>query len=369
VTSFATIWKTSRLLNALPADVSMLLPTLIDGGTAKQHNKRSIREVSWLEENGQCMDNIKVGLSGNPDAGRGAFANRFIPEGGLVAPAPLIHIPDLDVLTMYAPQNSLNEDGVPLRDLKGPVTSQLLLNYCFGHQESTLLLCPYGYLTAFINHSAKNPNTKIQWSKEMRHPIWRRDPIKEWGDQLHAGLSFDFVALRDIEEDEEILIDYGEAWEEAWQAHVRSFVPRENYTPAYELNEMTDSAYRTEEEEPFEGVSLWCNSFYTRQFIFPKILADHIEYSECRILKRLREDRYMAQVIRYKGYVDVGMSVLEREEVLWDVPSDAFFFRDLPNSRDHLKFGAFRHAMGVPDETFPDIWKTAVELGDFIPDL
>jgi hypothetical protein len=55
-----------------------------------------------LEENGQCMDNIKDGVSTIPDAGRGAFANRFIPKGGLVAPAPLIHIPDRSIFTMYA---------------------------------------------------------------------------------------------------------------------------------------------------------------------------------------------------------------------------------------------------------------------------
>ena len=50
------------------------------------------------------MDNIKVGNSTNPDAGRGAFANRFIPQGGLVAPAPLIHIRDYNSFKMFQPK-------------------------------------------------------------------------------------------------------------------------------------------------------------------------------------------------------------------------------------------------------------------------
>jgi hypothetical protein len=74
-----------------------------------------------------------------------------------------------------------------------------------------------------------------------------------WGRTTHAGLSSDFVALRDIEEDEEILIDYGEAWERAWQEHVRNFVPRENYVPANELNEMADIVYRTVEDRDYRS--------------------------------------------------------------------------------------------------------------------
>jgi hypothetical protein len=42
------------------------------------------------------------------------------------------------------------------------------------------------------------------------------------------------------------LIDYyGAVWKQAWQEHVHSFVPRENYVPAYGLNEMSDITYRT----------------------------------------------------------------------------------------------------------------------------
>ena len=73
------------------------------------------------------MDNIKVGESTNPDAGRGAFANRFIPKDGLVSPAPLIHLPDSDILKMFLP---IDDPRFPDRvkpDIDGPMTYQLLL--------------------------------------------------------------------------------------------------------------------------------------------------------------------------------------------------------------------------------------------------
>jgi hypothetical protein len=97
-----------------------------NGGSGMQHKERSIRDIDWLEEHGQCMDNIKVGQSLNPDAGRGAFANRFIPEGGLVAPTPLIHVSTWDLLKMFT---SIYQNGstrlVPNTD--GPFSYQLLL--------------------------------------------------------------------------------------------------------------------------------------------------------------------------------------------------------------------------------------------------
>ena len=38
----------------------------------------------WQEKHGQCLDNIRDGISTNPNAGRGVFANRFIPKGGQI---------------------------------------------------------------------------------------------------------------------------------------------------------------------------------------------------------------------------------------------------------------------------------------------
>jgi hypothetical protein len=354
VASQSSIWQKSRMFNALPDTYSLLVPIMKAGGTSQQHYNQTIREVSWLEKHGQCLDNIEVGQSENSDAGRGAIANRFIPKGGLVAPAPLIHIPDSNVLKMYEAADDVHDKGKVIPNHDGPSTFQLLLNYCFGHTQSTLLLCPYGMLTSFINHSAEKPNAKMRWSEEMRHPEWRYEPINEWGNEKHAGLSFDFVALRDIDENEEILIDYGKAWEQAWQEHVQNFVPRKNYVPAHELNEMESIVYRTSQERAYQNdkVQLWCRSWYLNRFV-----RGFQDDAQCRILKQLGKDRYMVQLMSFHSFDYDGITRVDKGEVFWNVPSDAFYFSDIPYTRDHHLFEAFRQSIMIPDELFPDAWK------------
>ena len=303
------------------------------------------------------MDNIKGGDSTIPDAGRGAFANRFIPKGGLVGPAPLIHVQDYNALKTFLPKFNHTDlsNKTFSADRDGPFTFQLILNYCFGHDKSTLLLCPYGLFTSVINHSHQNPNTRIQWSQRMRHPEWREQPIYQWSDVGHTGLQFDFVALRDIEEGEEILIDYGVTWEAAWHEHVQRFVPREDYIPAFELNEMPDLEFRTDDEDDYEarGVFLMCHGWYLRQKY-----VEHDKDAHCRILKNLENVRYVVQVLEIDlaGSKD-GRMTIEEGTILWSVPSDALFFKDMPNSRDHYQPNVFRHAMMIPDDMFPEIWK------------
>jgi hypothetical protein len=160
-----SIWNESRVLNALPAKLIEVDNVMSSGGVGTQHLKSSIRDVVWLEEHGQCLDNIRDGISTNPDTGRGAFANRSISKDGLVGPAPLIHVPDRAMLNMYRPKDSPNGKRV-LPDLDGPRTDQLILNYCFSHEESTLLLCPYGLLTSLINHSSEIQSKRQNFLKQ-----------------------------------------------------------------------------------------------------------------------------------------------------------------------------------------------------------
>jgi hypothetical protein len=350
-----SIWEKSRVLNALPSNLTEVDIIMSSGGVAKQHLSTSIRDLAWLEEHGQCLDNIRDGISTNPDAGRGAFANRFIPKGGLVGPAPSIHVPDLAMLKMYRPKDSPDGERV-LPDLDGPRTDQLILNYCFSHQDSTLLLCPYGLLTSLINHSKNKANAKIVWSKEMRHKEWLEQPIDKWAKELHTGLSIDFVALRDIEEGEEVFIDYGEIWQKAWEEHVRNFVPRA-YIPAYELNEMTDVEIHTNDERPPEkdGVKLWCRGWYKK---LSGVKNNGLD-SQCRVLKRTGDGKYLVQLIQEDEDETSQQTTVIDGPILWNVPSDVFYFADMPYQRDHHQFSSFRKAMMIPDEIFPDAWKNA----------
>lgn len=348
---FAPIWKTSRVLHALPSSADDIEELLEDGGTTYRDYDASRRDLDWLDEHGQCMDNIKTGMSQeSPHAGRGALANRFIPAGGLVTPAPLIHIGDLDVLKMYRKTQRLvggKWRNVP--DMKGPFMYQMILNYCFGHRDSTLLLCPYGLLTALINHSSENANTRIVWSDSMRRKEWLEKPIEYFAEETIAGLQIDFVALRDIQEDEEILIDYGDEWEQSWQEHVRTHKPREGYIPAFELNKrLREIEFRTLEERPYseDGVQLRCRIQNVTHCLPSRSRLLKKESVACGIIEKLPDNKYTAKVLEE-----------DYDDVLLDVPSEAFFFADLPYQRHHFSFQSFRHAMMIPDDMFPEVWK------------
>jgi len=365
----------SRALHVMPSNMSMIDHILMTGGTANVTYNESIRSLEWLEENGSCMDNIKDGVSTIPHAGRGAFANRFIPKGGLVAPMPLIHIGDRDVLTMYRPKPTEKGTQNTIRDLDQPTHQQLLLNYCFGHRDTTLLLCPYGSLTASINHSHDRPNSRVQWDKKhMRHPEWLNQTYLAWHHTKHAGLSFDVVALRDIQEDEEILIDYGLEWETAWQEHVASFdVPRRGYTPAFEMNEQIDLQIKTMFEADYEsidGILTYCRKHMVDLAMGDEEASvdrdeekeeDDEEVYRCRVVHRNHNDSYVAEVLSrvtkvhpsrmWNVYVDVA------EYVLFDAPRDTFYFRDVPYQRDHHQEWAFRHDMRIPDDVLPNAWR------------
>ena len=68
-------------------------------------------------------------------------------------------------------------DGNTVHDLNDEVGTQLLLNYCFGHKNSTILLCPTTN-AIFVNHCSKNidsdcsPNAVFKWSRNNETQKW-----------------------------------------------------------------------------------------------------------------------------------------------------------------------------------------------------
>ena len=52
------------------------------------------RSLDWIKSKGSCLDNLVSQVSTLPDAGRGAFAQRFIPKGTTIVPAPLLQVID-----------------------------------------------------------------------------------------------------------------------------------------------------------------------------------------------------------------------------------------------------------------------------------
>ena len=292
----------SRERQALPVNHEDAIRA-IHGDIQVIEKENSIRSVQYLKEHGKCMDNIVPAKSNIPHAGRGAFATRFIPKGGMVAPAPVAHIADRATANMY--NETIGRQGNVVRDETAIVNQQIIFNYMFGHPKSTLLLFPYSSNVAYINHHATEYNAEVRWAKDFsffHHEEWLSKPVDFLEEQWTSGLMLEFIALRDIQAGEEVsftglniviitftmtkfdaislifflrlqvLINYGDEWQAAWDEHVQNWQRRTDafwsdiseknmglaeYIRAEVLNNDMDTPIRTMMEQ-YHGVSYVC---------------------------------------------------------------------------------------------------------------
>ena len=174
----------------------------------------------------------------------GLFAKRKLPKDEILTSTPMVPVHKEEMVMdrrKYAKiiedmeaQNAIEKIGIP------PQKKQLLLNYMFGHPESSLLWLAITPLLLAANHAPHDekvrPNARLQWHKTDVYPDNIGGKPLSRRQQFHhsellemdsntvslkfgMGLMVDLVALRDINEDEEILIDYGKAWDDAWKEH------------------------------------------------------------------------------------------------------------------------------------------------------
>jgi hypothetical protein len=130
--------------------------------------KRIGKPVDWLKQNAICLDTLSVAPSTLPGVGRGAFNKRSVGKGEVVASTPLVHF-DRSELELVEQSTEIDEKipgahkhGIQYTDKV--IGKQLLLNYCFGHPDSNLLLLPFAPGVNFINHNSEKANAIIRWS-------------------------------------------------------------------------------------------------------------------------------------------------------------------------------------------------------------
>ncbi len=202
----------------------------------------NVKSLEWLYDNGVCLSSGKlwIGSSNIAHAGRAVFSTDGIAKGEVVLTTPLIALRRDDFIIYKSNPKAENERDTV--DKSTVIGEELLLNYAYGDPDSPMLLVPNAPMANFINHGGQeHANVQIRWpkagSKTARLFEWAYNREKEdiydedfvsnnpnaWLQdhpidvmEKSGKLAFEYVALRNIEPDEEILIDYGPLWNDAW---------------------------------------------------------------------------------------------------------------------------------------------------------
>lgn len=329
--------------------------------------KRHTRTLEWLQThpNSYCQDHLYPEKSTLPQAGRGAFATRHLPAGTVVAYSPLIH---------------MGKDGRAVFHVqyfdpgRHRHTFDLIINYSFGHPNSTMILTPYGGMVNFINHAPRGKaNVKIRFpDKELvaHKPDWlNRGPDFFYNTREKIGLSFEYVALRDIKEGEEVFMDYGPAWEKAWEEHIRRWEPlqdSENYVHSSQWREpflRTRAELKTNPYPP--NLHTMCISSYMNkdgELFFVQPFAKSSKRSYCDVMERRGNATagYIYDIFLRLAGEDDHDSMGEGESswvFVKDVKASAVSLTDHSFTTDWHLPNAFRHYIQIPDEIMPKAWQ------------
>lgn len=345
----------SFVLGALPQASWKAVKTELEVKTEESTVRHFIREighhsVEWLQEHGKCQDHLKPGRSTITQAGRGAFAARPLKKGTVVGYAPLIHIGKSREILEVKYQTGLENYTI----------EDMIINYSFGHPNSTVLLTPYGAVVNYINHHRERANVRVQWpAKELvaHKPDWLNKDL-EFLSNVHEkiGLSFDYVALRDIEEGEEVFMDYGDDWIAAWEAHVANWKPVANAQFYVHSSEWNEPGLRTLEEVSYHpyppNLLTLCRESYRRdgnRFVYTTPLRLHTTRHHCDVLERSATAPYMYTVKLYSA--DSNDSVIIEE-----VTDEGVELVDKLKTADWHMPNGFRHPIGIPDDIMPSLW-------------
>jgi hypothetical protein len=370
--------KVRRLLPASYQKISELLGKSI----ASFQNPNVERSLSYLRNRGTCMDNLVQGAKSTiPGAGRGAFAKRAMAQGEIVAAAPLLRMYKQH-LRYFAIDEVTKERATDSPEI------QLVVNYVLGHPKSPFVFYPYGTGVNLINHATHNqltPNVKFVWSEKDYHDqkylVMDIATIEEDGVSPFVHV-MDLVATKDIMEGEEILLDYGESFDQ----HLRQFVD------AYQRNLQEFSlgnesaAVLNAKNEPYRTIKEQMTTPYPSDvLLLCDIDVEAASLSDSSSLEFLKDVEPKVEFIdsSFYSYAESSNSVEKKCEILYhinsgdneneprylvrvpssgdfvyitDVPQSAFIFVDSPYSSPSQGAGSFRHYIGIPDDIFPKEW-------------
>jgi hypothetical protein len=220
----------------------------------------------------------------------------------------------------------------------------------------------------------------------------------------------EIVALRDIYPGEEVYMDYGEAWENAWEKHVANYRPppplmsadgktEEPFVTAKEANEKegpldllvsnnlreipshpylftgcqykTRRDYKTEKDK--DGTWDKPNAKWEKlsdEEIIKRYADDGSFYEDgytyhgdgtywpCSILRKEEsDDSYVVRIHQHKWHDQQKWDENDLPKLLTNYPREAIHYFVKPYASDQNLPGVFRHVIGIRDEIFPAQWK------------
>mmetsp|Transcript_1983 Transcript_1983/g.3782 ORF Transcript_1983/g.3782 Transcript_1983/m.3782 type:complete len:488 (-) Transcript_1983:111-1574(-) len=175
-----------------------------------------------LEQVGHCMTDVFVTDSDIPYAGKGVFSSRSFQKGEIVSISPVL------VLPRHAFEGEESDHSVLLNYL---ITSEDFFDSYSPDidavNKSDVALLPLTQ-AGMMNHGAGDMvNVEIDWfqwsadEEESRLDSWSAAKLEE---AQFAPLDLQYVATRDIAAGEELLMDYGPEWEDAWKSYLDEMI-------------------------------------------------------------------------------------------------------------------------------------------------
>lgn len=198
----------------------------------------------------------------------------------------------------------------------------------------------------------------------------------------NAGLMLEFVATRDIRPDEELFLNYGESFENAWNAHAKSWAstPRDSSVgTAYTQDLNKINTIRTQSEQrrhPYpDNVFTSCYYSYAdglrknkknRDGLYTWIKSNSIFFVKnlrpCMILDRHEsgsksDSMYTVGILNRFGLIQEERLPEGQRHIVTGVPRNAIIFSNKIYTTDQHMSSAFRHEIHLEETVFPLQWQ------------
>jgi len=358
--------------------------------------------LAWLKENADCVDTkstIYPDVSSVRGAGHGAFASRDFAANERILIVPVLPIPEETMLDYYQSASMTNDQ----KQHHETEQKQLMYNYCYGHNESSMLLFPVGVGVNLINHqplesTLGGPNVKLRWLSsddpnsrerqltknhhliEQMHPFEvllnlfqprGENPSVYMGMPAVGGLIMEVVAKRDIHEGEELFLDYGTEWQVAWDTHMslsKNVVPSAKQAVHWNHEYVSRPFPSSYDEDTGEKYIFWDSDRVILKAFAPFNDQEPFLDSDRTVLSIVLEEAtddpeatndpwqsswsYTIKILN----PHFGRHPEEPEHLeMSGIPHSHIFFVDKPGASEWYAADAFRHPIGI--DFFPDAWK------------